>query len=145
MPLLMPPQPFLSGVSHGVLSGISTFFPPCFMYFFFLATRLLGVCFICAILPHWKYLEHKLLATLLNRSACVGATFCTLALDWLEALVPCADLIASKQRSFSLWWLTSLDVFQKSKFTIPNFQINVNFFLFFCLLLSCHLLGNCWM
>ena len=76
---------------------------------------------------HWKYLELKLLATLLNRSAHVGAAFSTLALDWLEVLAPCADLIASKQRSFSLWQLNSLDMFQKSKFTIPNFQINVNF------------------
>ena len=79
---------------------------------------------------HWKYLEHKLLATL-NRSAHVGATFCALALDWLEALAPHADLIASKQQSFSLWQLNSLDVFQKSKFTTPNFQINVNFLVFF--------------
>ena len=76
---------------------------------------------------HWKYLEHKLLATLLNRSARVGATFHALALDWLEVLAPHADLIASKQRSFSLWRLNSLDVFQKSKITIPNFQINVTF------------------
>ena len=89
---------------------------------------------------HWKYLEHKLLATLLNRSACVGATFHTLALDWLEALVPHADLIASKQWSFSLWQLNSLDMFQKSKFTIPNFQINVNFLLFF--VHCCHVF--CW-
>ena len=89
---------------------------------------------------HWKYLEHKLLATLLNRSALVGVTFCTLALDWLEALMPCADLIASKQWSFSLWWLNSLDVFQKSRFTIPNFQINVNFLLSF--VHCCHVF--CW-
>ena len=54
----------------------------------------------------------------------------TLALDWLEALAPRADLIASKQWSFSLWQLNSLDMFQKSKFSIPNFQINVNFLLF---------------
>ena len=87
---------------------------------------------------HWKYLEHKLLATLLNRSACVGATFHALALDWLEALEPHADLIASKQWSFSLWWLNSLDVFQKSKFIIPNFQINVNFLLFF--VHNCHII-----
>ena len=79
---------------------------------------------------HWKYLEHKVLATLLNRSARVGAISHALALDWLEALMPCADLISSKQQSFSLWWLNSLDMFQKSKFTIPNFQINVNFLLF---------------
>ena len=79
---------------------------------------------------HWKYLEHKLLATLLNRSAHVGATFCALALDWLEALAPHAVLIARKQQSFFLWWLNSLDAVQESKFTIPNFQINVNFLLF---------------
>ena len=129
----MPPQPFLSGPALSLprcLVWYLNSFSPHASCTFLLATRLLGVCFICAILPHWKALEHKLLATLLNRSACVGATFCTLALDWLEALMPCADLITHKQRSFSLWWLNSLDVFQKSKFTIPNFQINVNFFLF---------------
>ena len=70
------------------------------------------------------------MATLLNRSACDGATSCTLALDW-----PRTDLIASKQRSFSLWRLNSSDVFQKSKFSIPNFQINVNFYIFFVSLL----------
>ena len=143
----MPPRPFLLGPALSLpwcLVWYLNIFPPMLLVLFFLATRLLGVCFVHAILPHWKYLEHKLLATLLNRSARVGATFCTLALDWLEALTPHADLIASKQRSFSLWWLTSLDVFQKSKFTIPNFQINVNFS-FFCSLLSCRLSGNYWM
>ena len=110
-------------------------FLPTLLIPLFLATRSLGVCFVRAILPHWKYLEHKLLATLLNRSAHVGATSCTLALDWLEALAPHADLIASKQWSFSHWLLNSLDIFQQSKFTVPNFQINVNFSLFFCPLL----------
>ena len=132
----MPPQPFLSGPALSLpwcLVWYLNIFPPTLLIPFFLAIRLLGVCFIRAILPHWKYLEHKLLATLLNRSAHVGATSHTLALDWLEALMPCADLIASKQWSFSLWQLNSLDIFQKSKFTIPNFQINVIFFSFFFL------------
>ena len=61
-----------------------------------------------------------LVAALLNRSACAAATSCTLALDWLEALMPCADLIAGKQQSFSLWQFNSLDILQKSKFIIPN-------------------------
>ena len=74
-------------------------------------------------------------------SAHDGATLRTLALDWLETLVPRTDLIASKQRSFSLWWLNSSDVFQKSKFSIPNFQINVNFYIFF-LLHYCDVI--CW-
>ena len=62
------------------------------------------------------------MAALLNRSAHDEATSCTLALDWLETLAPCTctDLIASKQQSFPLWWLNSSDVFQKSKFSIPN-------------------------
>ena len=61
----------------------------------------------------------------------------TLALDWLETLAPCTctDLIASKQQSFSLWQLNSSDIFKKSKFSIPNFQINVNFYIFFFFLL----------
>ena len=95
-----------------------------------MATRVLGVCFVHAILPHWKYLEHKLLATLLNRSAHVGAAFHTLALDWLEALVPHADLIASKQRSFSLWQLNSLDIFQKIKIHYSKLMSIFSFFLF---------------
>ena len=97
----------------------------------FLGTIFLGVCFIQAILPHRKYLEHKLLATLLNRSACVGATSCTLALDWLESRATCWP-DCSKQWSFSLWRLNSLDVFQKSKsiFQISKFM---SIFLFFLL------------
>ena len=55
------------------------------------------------------------------------SNFHTLALDWLEALVPRADLIASKQRSFSLWQVNSLDVFQRSKFTFFLFTVVMSF------------------
>ena len=54
-------------------------------------------------------------------------------MDWLEALIPCADLIASKQCSFSLWHFNSLDVLQKSKFITPKFP-NLCQFLAFCFL-----------
>ena len=56
--------------------------------------------------------------------------------------MPCTDLIASKQWSFSLWRLNSLDILQKSKFPIPNFQINVNFFLFFLLTIVMSFFGE---
>ena len=127
-------HPFLSGpalrLPWWLLLHCNNFWPTS-LILLFLGTMFLGVCFVRAILQHQKYLGHKLLATLLNRSARVGATSCTLALDWLESLVPHADLIASKQRSFSLWRLNSSDLFQKSKFNILNFQIHVNFLLFF--------------
>ena len=81
--------------SHGVLSAISTFFPLILLYLFCLTTVFLGVRLVRAILPLWIYLEHKLLATLLNRSTHAGATSHTVAPDWLEAIAPCADLIFS--------------------------------------------------
>ena len=92
-----------------------------------------GVTEQCIVRLHLtlKYLEHKLLAALLNRSACAAATSHALALDWLEALAPHADLIVSKQWSFSLWQFNSLDVHQKSKllFQISKFMSIFCFFL----------------
>ena len=99
--------------------------------FLFLALNL-WVFLLCE--PFWhskKYLEHKLVAALLNRSAHAVATSCALALHWLEAFAPHADLISSKQWYFSLWQFNSLDILQKSKFIVPSFQIYVNFFFFF--------------
>ena len=128
--------------SHGDFSCTTTNFDPLLLYFF-LGTIFIGVCFVWAILPHQKYLELKLLATLLNRSARVGATSHTLALDWLESLAPCADLIASKQWLFSLWQLNSLDVFQnQNSLHIPISKFMSIFLVFFFgSLLVCCLLG----
>ena len=91
------------------------------LVFLFLGDMLFR-CLLCMRYFYtFKYLEHKLLAALLNRSAHAAATSPALALDWLEALVPCADLIAGQQWSFSLWWFNSLRHLSKIKIIIPNF------------------------
>ena len=121
LPLSMPPQPLFSGPAFQLpgclLWDLHKFpLPPpssCISFFggdaFF--RRLLCMRHFYT----FKFVEHKLLTALLNRSACAAATYSALALHWLEALALCADLIASKQWSFSLWQFNSLDVYQKSK------------------------------
>ena len=135
LPLSMPPQPLFSGPAFqlpGCLLWDLHKFPPFFLYFLFFWGDTFFRCLLC--MRHFyafKCLEHKLLAALLHRSAHAAATSPTLALDWLEALVPHADLIAGKQRSFSLLQFNSLDAYQKSKllFQISKF---LSIFCFFC-------------
>ena len=129
----MPPDPLFSHPTFGL--------PWCLLWNLHKSLPLLPVflflgdaVFRCLLyMRHFytlKYLEHKLLAALLNRSAHAAATSCTLALDWLKALAPHADLIAGKQWSFSLWQFNSLDIYQKSKllFQISKFMSIFDFF-----------------